>query len=198
MESNELEFGEMKNQLDLLRERLDKQIEINEKQLRRAIGEGLGSLRSRDRFGLIFCVVLTVLMPLLFVVQGCGYLFVGATFVMLAVNAITGYFMKFDATLDIDRLDLVSTSKRLLKYKHNNTIYIVYSMPVVMVWTLWYLYEICKRLQIDSASGCFIMLSCMLFGEVVGGIIGYFSFYRPSMRDADRVLNQIKEITSEE
>ena len=43
MESNELEFGEMKNQLDLLRERLDKQIEINEKQLRRAIGEGLGS-----------------------------------------------------------------------------------------------------------------------------------------------------------
>ena len=198
MESNELEFGEMKNQLDLLRERLDKQIEINEKQLRRAIGEGLGSLRSRDRFGLIFCVVLTALMPLLFVVQGYGCLFVGATFVLLAFNSLKAYLMKIDASRDIDRLDLVSTSKRLLKYKHNNTIYIVYSMPVLMVWTLWYLYEICKRLQIDSASGCFIMLSCMLFGEVVGGIIGYFSFYRPSMRDADRVLNQIKEITSEE
>ena len=198
MESNELEFGEMKNQLDLLRERLDKQIEINEKQLRRAIGEGLGSLRSRDRFGLIFCVVLTALMPLLFVVQGYGCLFVGATFVLLAFNSLKAYLMKIDASRDIDRLDLVSTSKRLLKYKHDKNIYIVYSIPVLMMWILWYLYEIGAKLQIDSLTDYLIMFSCMLSGGVLGGIIGYFSFYRPSMRDADRVLNQIKEITSEE
>ncbi|MGN0007342.1 MAG: hypothetical protein ACI35T_04530 [Alistipes sp.] len=198
MESNELEFKEMKNQFRLLRERLDKQVEINEKQLRRAIGEGLGNIRRRDRVGLFLCVALTVLLPLSLIAQGYNWLFVGATFVLLAVNAIKAYLIKIDASRNIDRLDLVSTSKRLLKYKHDNSVYIVYSMPVLMVWVLWYLYEIGVKLQIGSVTGYLLMFSCMLSGGVLGGIIGYFSFYRPSMRDADRVLGQIEEITGEE
>ena len=191
-----MEFREMKEQFCLLKEHLDKQVEINEKQLRRAIDEGLSSLHRRDRMGLTLCVVVAFLLPLSVFAQGYSYVFAGVTFLLLSFNALQAYLMKFRASRNFDQLDLITTSRRLLKYKHEQTTYIFYSMPVLAVWILWYLYEIGMKLGIDSVKGCLIMLSCMLLGGITGGLIGYFTFYRPSMRDADRVLNQIKEITN--
>lgn len=197
METNELEFREMKNQLLMLQERLDKQVEIKEKQVRRAISEGLRSIRSRDMMGLVLCVVVAILMPLSILVQGYSLVFALTTFVLLSINAIKAYLMKLNATRDMDRMDLVSTSKRLLKYKHDQRTYILYALPVVLAWTVWYLYEVGVALHIDTPMEYVIMLVIMLTGGFVGGLIGYFSFYRPSMRDADKVINQINEITND-
>lgn len=57
MEKNEMEFGEMKKQLKALQERLDKQIDINEKQMQNAISDKMNGLQRHDMRLLWLCAL---------------------------------------------------------------------------------------------------------------------------------------------
>ena len=62
-------------------------------------------------------------------------------------------------------------------------------LPLAFVWCIW-----CVR-EIGIASGMddikqFALLAC----SALVGFIGYFSMFRPAMREADAILDQIDEL----
>jgi len=192
----EMEFREMKEQLRTLQERLDHQVEINEKQLKKAIGEGINGLRRRDRRELFFCVFAAFFVTGIAMSQELTPYFICATFIFLMLNAAWKYYLKF-GDKEMSSMDMVETSKQLLLYKERSRKSLIYGLPIALVWAIWYMYEISQTFGLTERSQIIsLILTCSL-GGLFGGIIGYLRFYRPSMATADRLLNQIKELKGE-
>lgn len=193
------EFDEMRKQFALLQDRLDRQVEINEQQMKKALKKGIGQMRGRDHTAVLVCFV--------------GWIFVGATcYVMnlplafqlfvdigMGINFLCSIFMKLhvnDFRMDgMASADLVRTSQELLRYKRNNQNYMKYvSIPYILVFVGWFIYLILMEHGVSSVKDVAIIVAPMLIGAFIGGVIGVMKFYLPSIRQADEMLAQIKEL----
>lgn len=192
MENKELELDEMKQQLRKLQERLNEQVEINDKQLRKALGQNISSLRSHDMVSVAFCFVVAFLLPFLVMAQGVSYTFVVATFVFLLANAICSVFLKL-SNFPKDA-DLVTLASKVVKYKKYQRNYIFIGVPCAVVWGIFYFFELMGNLDFASTVTYVGFGIAMTIGAIVGFLIGYFRFYRPSMKKADRILSNIEDI----
>lgn len=192
MENKELELEEMKQQLRKLQERLNEQVEINDKQLRKALSQNISSLRNHDMVSVVFCFVVAFLMPFLVMAQGVSYTFVVATFVFLLINAICSVYLKL-SNFPKDA-DLVTLASKVVKYKKYQRNYIFIGVPCAVVWGIFYFFELMGNLDFASTATYVGFGIAMTIGAIVGFFIGYFRFYRPSMKKADRILSNIEDI----
>ena len=192
MEKNEMEFGEMKQQLRMLQERLDKQVDINEKQMRNAISDKMSGLQRHDMRLLWLCVVITIWVPyMVYYGSGCSLGFSIFTFVFLACFTVWQYFLKFGGR-DHLKDNLVETAKYLVQYKKNLKTAQLIGIPCALAWACMYVYELCS--MIDDKTGIMIMIGGCSFGALIGFLIGYRRFYLPSVHAADKILAQINEL----
>lgn len=189
----EMDYNEMKQQLRMLQDKLDKQVEINERQLHNAIGEGLSSLRHRDVKHVILCVVVAFLVPSVLYIQGTSHTFNIITLVFLLLNAAWRYYLKFDSA-DYHKLDVVSSARQLIKYKERHRVSLLIGIPLALVWVCFYLREQALILGANSRQDFSFLLIGAAVGLVVGFLIGYFRCYRPTMQAADKILSQINEL----
>lgn len=193
MEKNEMEFSEMKEQLRVLQNRLNEQIDINEKHLRKALAENVSGLRRHDFVGVVFCFLACFFVTGLVATQGLSLTFIVATFVFLLANAIASLLLKFNNHI-LDSTDLVTMSENALKYKERQRNYLFIGIPAALVWSAWYLFELGQQIGFKSPLAYIGMGCAMGIGAVVGFIIGYLRFYRPSIRKADKILANIKDL----
>ena len=194
MEKNEMEFSEMKQQLRMLQERLEKQVSINETQMRNAISEKMTGLQRHDMRLLWVCAVITIWLPLMvYYGQHCSLGFTIFTFVFLLANTIWQYYLKFNGR---DRLknNLVETAEYLVQYKKNLRTAQMVGIPLALVWAGLYVRDLsmCGYVQ-DPEDMKYIVGGCA-FGAVIGFMIGYRRFYLPSVHAADKILAQIGEL----
>lgn len=192
MENKELELDEMKQQLRKLQERLNEQVEINDKHLRKALGQNISSLRNHDMVGVVFCFVVAFLLPFLVMSQGVSNTFVVVTFVFLLANAICSLFLKL-SNFPKDA-DLVTLASKVLKYKKYQRNYLFIGVPCAVIWGVFYFFELVRSLGFASTATYVGFGIAMTIGAIVGFFIGYFRFYRPSMKKADRILSNIEDI----
>lgn len=197
MEKYEMEFGEMKQQLKALQSRLDKQIEINDKQMRNAISEKMNGLQRHDQRLLWLCIVVAIWIPLMcYNGQNCSLGFTIFTFVFLAANAAWQYFLKFNGR---DRLkgNLVETAEYLVKYKKNLRTSQMIGIPLALVWITLYVRELSLTAYSENPESVKYLIGGCIFGAIIGFLIGYRRFYLPSVHAADKILNQINELKGE-
>lgn len=193
MEKNEMEFGEMKKQLKALQERLDKQIDINEKQMQNAISDKMNGLQRHDMRLLWLCAFIAIWIPLMvYYYQGCSVEFTIFTFVFLSANAIWQYFLKFNGR---DRLrgNLVETAKYLVQYKKNLRTSQMIGIPCALVWACLYVRDLSTNGYGDMIDMKYLVFGCAL-GACIGFVFGYRRFYLPSVRTADKILAQIEDL----
>lgn len=192
MENKELELDEMKQQLRKLQERLNEQVEINDKHLRKALGQNIISLRNHDMVGVVFCFVVAFLLPFLVMSQGVSNTFVVVTFLFLLANAICSLFLKL-SNFPKDA-DLVTLASKVLKYKKYQRNYLFIGVPCAVIWGGFYFFELVDSLGFTSTATYVGFGIAMTIGAIVGFFIGYFRFYRPSMKKADRILANIEDL----
>ena len=193
METNELEFREMKQQLRLLQERLDKEVEIRDKQLKSAIAEGFCGLRRRDRIGRVVCIVATIFVIGETYFLGLPNYFIISTLIFLIVTDYMAFKHKFNHKA-LDKMDMVEASKYLIKFKNYNIKAISINLPLAICWVIWFISETCKVSGSTSVSEMLPFIIGGVIGCITGGLIGYFGMFRPSMRDADKLIKQIEEL----
>lgn len=194
MEKNEMEFSEMKLQLKALQERLDKQVDINDKQMRNAIGEKMNGLQRHDQRLLWLCAVIAIWLPLMvYYTQHCSLGFSIFTFVFLVANAIWQYFLKFNGR---DRLrdNLVETAEYLVQYKKNLRTAQMIGIPCALVWVGLYLRELSVTGFVQDPETMKSVVFGCTFGAILGFLIGYRRFYLPSVHAADKIIAQINEL----
>ena len=194
MEQNINELQELKEQLVALNEKLDKQAEISDNMIRKALDASIGRLRTLGGKKFFFCVLATVLVLGITIFQGVSFALIIATALFMGVNTYMGYVLwQKEKSMD-GSSDLIGTMNKVLDYKKYNRDTTLFMLPVAILWTVWYVADIGRVLGLTATKEYAGLAIACLIGGIIGGIIGYFTAYRPSMKEADEILGQIKEI----
>lgn len=195
MEQNINEIQELKEQLAALNSKLDKQAEIGDNMIKKALKSSIGRLQNLGNKKLAFCIIAPIFVLLIMFLQGLGWVIIAATAVMFAVNAWVQYLLCKKERELVGDGDLLGTMRRVVDYKrlHRNTT--LWATPIAILWAVWYVYEVGKELGFLGGREFLGLALACLIGGVIGWLIGYFSFYLPTRKTADEIIDQINDLT---
>ena len=191
MISHELE--EMRAQLGMLKDKLEKQTIINETHIRNSMKSKMSDINKTVTGTIIAGVFALCYCTWFFYWQDFSLAFVIATFVMLAVClGITIAQRVILGKMDFSQGNLVETAEKLSKIKKHYQDWYKIAIPMIIVWFGWMIYEMLSIHGIESPMA--IGFCCgALIGGVIGGIIG-MRINRKVARKATEILDQIAEL----
>lgn len=195
MENNTLissELETMRQQISLLKGKLEKQTIVNEMHIRRTM-KSKRSEMTRVVAGTIFGGVFAlVYCPWFFYTQELSTAFIVFTTVMLAVclglTIKQQYILK---SLDFSQGNLVGTAAVLNKIRRHYKEWYKIAIPLILFWFGWLMYEMISTLGTDAK----VIGFCA--GAAVGGLIGGFIGFRINRKVVDKaneILDQIEEL----
>lgn len=186
------ELEEMRSQISLLKDKLDKQTIINDQHIRRSMKSNMSDI-NRTIFGSIIAGAFALPYCIWFFwSQGLSTIFVVATAVMLAV--CLGLTIAKQVTLkrlDLSYGNLVEVAEKLGGIKKHYQDWIKIAIPMLLLWFSWLIYEIISTLGISPTTMGFCA------GALLGGLIGGFVGMRMNKKVISRtteILSQIKDL----
>lgn len=196
MENNTLishELEEMRAQLGMLKDKLEKQTIINETHIRNSMKSKMSDINKTVTGTIIAGVFALCYCTWFFYWQDFSLAFVIATFVMLAVClGITIAQRVILGKMDFSQGNLVETAEKLSKIKKHYQDWYKIAIPMIIVWFGWMIYEMLSIHGMESPMA--IGFCCgALIGGVIGGIIG-MRINRKVARKATEILDQIAEL----
>jgi uncharacterized membrane protein YbjE (DUF340 family) len=196
MENNTLishELEEMRAQLGMLKEKLEKQTIINETHIRNSMKSKMSDINKTVTGTIIAGVFALCYSTWFFYWQDFSLAFVISTFVMLAVClGITIAQRVILGKMDFSQGNLVETAEKLSKIKKHYQDWYKIAVPMLIVWFGWMMYEILSIHGLESPMA--IGFCCGAFiGGVIGGIFG-MRINRKVARKATEILDQIAEL----
>lgn len=188
-----MQLEEMREQIAMLKGKLENQKIVNEKQLRNSMTNKMSKI-DRTMLGtviagliaLIYCTwFFTSLMHL-----SAAFTFATAALIS-ACLVITLYKHHSFRRIDISRGNIIDVVERLTKInKHYNNWWKI-ALPILLVWYGWFAYELLTLYNYNShvigiCVGCF-----------VGGVIGLYAGFKINskiVKETDEILCQIHEL----
>ena len=191
--SNELE--EMREQIGILKDKLEKQNIVNEQHIRRSMKSKMSSI-NRTIAGTI--IAGTFALPYcswFFWSQDLSKLFIVATAIMLTVClGLTILQQVRLKNLDFSGSNLVETAEQLSKVKKHYSEWHWVALPMVIIWLGWLMYEMLNKMGTEPYVFGFCCGAAV--GAIIGGIIG-FRINRKVIRKTGEILEQIEELQRE-
>ena len=196
MENNTLishELEEMRAQLGMLKDKLEKQTIINETHIRNSMKSKMSDINKTVTGTIIAGVFALCYSTWFFYWQDFSLAFVIATFVMLAVCLGTTIAQRVIlGKMDFSQGNLVETAEKLSKIKKHYQDWYKIAIPMITVWFGWMMYEMLSIHSLESPMA--IGFCCgALIGGVIGGILG-MRINRKVARKATEILDQIAEL----
>ena len=196
MENNTLishELEEMRAQLGMLKDKLEKQTIINETHIRNSMKSKMSDINKTVTGTIIAGVFALCYCTWFFYWQDFSLAFVIATFVMLAVClGITIAQRIILGKMDFSQGNLVETAEKLSKIKKHYQDWYKIAIPMIIVWFGWMMYEMISIHGMESPMA--IGFCCgAIIGGILGGIIG-MRINRKVARKAAEILDQIAEL----
>lgn len=191
--TNELE--QMREQITLLRSKLDNEAIINERLLRRAMHD---KVRGITRDNTVMIIAGTIAIPYTYIAfqhLGLSMPFSIATALLLAISVVATWWgqrgLHADELLDGD---VVSVGRQVLKLKQMNDRWLWYSIPILLAWLGWLIWEAYQQVGGTPLFNGFVTGS--IVGLIIGGVIGGKVRYR-TQRRVREILAHIEELTKE-
>lgn len=198
MENNTLisqELEEMRSQINILKDKLEKQNIVNEQHIRRSMKSKMSSINRTiagtiiaGSFALPYCTWF-------FWSQDLSKLFIVATAIMLAVClGLTILQQVRLKNLDFSDSNLVETAEELSKVKKHYSEWKWVALPMIIIWLGWLIYEMINNMGTEP----YVIGFCCgaAVGAIIGGIIG-FRINRKVIRKTGEILEQIEELQRE-
>lgn len=180
---------EMKQQMELLKKKLENQSIINEKIMRSAMKGKLGNLNRMGRIFFVLGILVAIWAPGFFYEMGCSLWFCGGTFAMLLFCALKTLQYHRDLwRLDLNGNNILETGKKVAKLRDRYREWRKIAYPMIVVWLIWTCIEIYLIYGQDAIWFC----SGGISGGLIGGIFGT-RMNNKVIRTADSLLEQIRE-----
>ena len=193
--SHELE--EMRSQIGILRDKLEKQNIINEQHIRKSMKSKMSDINRTITMTIFLGIFALVYCTWFFWSQGCSVAFTTATAVMLAVCLALTILQRVGlGRIDLSAGNLVETAEKLSKVRVHYKNWYKISVPMILAWLVWLGFEMWNILGTETSYA--IGFYCGAFvGVIFGGIIG-MRINRKIIRNATEILEQIKELQKED
>lgn len=189
------ELEEMRSQIDILKNQLEKQVIVNDTHIRNSMKSKASDINRTVGATIFLGVIALIYCTWFFYSQGLSLLFVIATAIMLATCIILTIAQKAAlGKLDFSSDNIVETAKILGKIKTHYSEGHRIAIPMILIWFGWLIYEVISTL---GPSPMTIGFCCGAFiGGILGGIMG-FRINRKVVRKASEILSQIAELQNE-
>lgn len=188
------ELAEMKRELKLLRERLDKENIISRNHIKKGMQKNISHLSRYGRMEVVLGVFALINFQFIFSHFGFSAAFMTVTSLGLLGAVIASIIYHRNIfKLNTGMLDLLSMAYELSRLKQRYATWRRYAIPCMIVWIGWMCYEcymMNNEIAMSLATGC-------LVGAVIGGVIGTRLYYRQVSR-IDEVLQNIEELRKTE
>lgn len=187
------ELLQMREQLSVLKDKLEKETIVNDKLMRRAMKAKVSSINREKR---IMQIIGTLAIPyFIFVFKmliDVSWWFIGATDAFLLFALIYTYVEYKDVRAnDLMSEDLLVVRNKILRTKRMNASWLRFGIPFLIIWIVWFIFE---TIHLPSSEAILIG-GCI--GIIFGLIFGIQS-YRKTQRQLSEVIQQIEEFTAEQ
>ena len=187
---NTTELNEMKEQISLLRRKLEKETIVNEKLIRSSMRDKLKAVKRRSY---ILCAVVIGACPLwaspIFDFHSIWFMGVTIAFLFIAV-AYEIYCNQLLSTQNYVSGKLIDEARKLNRYKQLSRQWHWFSIPFLFIWLSWFVYEATSVGDFHANN----ILIGGLIGGTIGGVIGW-RIYRKGQNAVSEVIEQIEELT---
>ena len=188
-ENSTYELEEMKQQMALLKKKLEQQKIVNESVLRSAMKKKLYGLNKRVRVIFILGIFVAIWAPGYFTILGFSPLFCAATAVMLLFSAFkTFQYHRKLWRLNFSQSNLIELSEQLTLLRKRYKEWYKIAWCMIIPWFIWIIYEAYSIYGEESVW----FLGGSAVGVIIGGLIGT-RINNNIIRRADELLEQIDE-----
>lgn len=185
------EMDEMKQQIALLKKKLDSQTIVNERLMDRAMRSNLSVLNRR---AWVLGSMGVLAMPYcwwVFTKFHFSTAFAAATVVFLAISIVATWLQHRGVTpSELMRLDLLTVAARMQRLRKNYLDWLKFSIPALLCWLCWFVVE---GLRMDDNSLIVPFVVGGSVGAAVGAAVGV-TYLRRTLRTIREVLRQIEEL----
>ena len=186
------ELEEMRSQIAILKNKLDKQAIISDTHIRNSMKSKRSDM-TRIIAATIFIGVLS--MPYctwIFCKYGFSLYFIFASDIMLAVCIGLTIKQRFTLkNLDFTQGNLVDVAEKLNKVKTHYHGWIKFALPMILIWVSWLAYETLSKMEPGPMQMGFLSGSAV--GVILGGFFG-FRINRKIVSKSTEILKQIQEL----
>lgn len=187
------ELDDMRSQLNLLKQKLNKEEIVNEKLMRKVTSERLSKIKRDNKITALLTAVFTPVNIYILCEVGMSVPFtIVTTLYMLLCLWMSVYSRRGINPADVINGNLVTTKKNMLRYKSLSNRWLMCAIPFLLIWFSWLIYEL-SAFATDFNKGA-IAGGCI--GAVAGTVLGII-YYRKSKKNLDSAIQEITELTKE-
>lgn len=202
MEENNtmMELEQMREQMQVLRNKLDTQEIVNEKLVKNSVKSKMSWIKKFVYFELLlvpFTALMAYVLKEMFNLSWFTYAFI---VVLSAIDAVCDYRINV-ASLDLEKVEkhnLSDTLQKLVAMKKMRAKAFFIMMLLSIPLFIWASIEMWKNISISTSTNTFN--TNILYGGLVGGIIGFFvgiyisiRIYRKMQATNDEIIAQLEE-----
>ena len=187
------ELEDMRAQIAILKDKLDKQTIVNDAHIRNSM-KSKRSEMTRTIGITIFAGVLAIQYCIgIFCYMGLSPVFIVATGLMLAVCVWLTIRQQLTLkALDFSQGKLLEVAEKLSWVKVHYHEWIKIALPLIIVWFSWLIYEVITHCGTDEPMAIGFCIGAAI-GGVIGGIVGN-RVNRKIVRQSTEILEQIEEL----
>ena len=189
MENTDNTLREMQQQMQQLREKLNKEQIINERLLQKSCRQTVDRLKFKSNLPIVFAIIAILCSP--------AYLSFGLSPWFLILNCVL-MLVSIVATILTNRhipqmdKDLVTATNELTRYKKIHAEWLKYSIPALIVWLGCLIWDFLRN-QTISQMELFGFFAGISTGLILGILLG-LKIRRDQLNAADELISQIEEL----
>lgn len=184
------ELDEMRQQMAILKDKLESQTIVNDRFIRRSIKRGLSTINRRY---LVMAIIALLMIPYGYwafvMLNGLSVaLWLAMCVLMLAV---VGFIYFNGSVLRDDNLmggNLVEVKRKLALAKKRDGNWPWFGIPVALAWASWAVYEMAQK-----AGGGEYLVPCCIVGMLIGALIGLRVHFKTQRHYRD-IIEQLEDL----
>ena len=193
---NEFELDDLRQQIEDLKNKVNKQGRLNEELVKKAIQ---GKMRGVHGIILKLAIVAVLCIPFYIMMKyqvGLSWPLTIFTIVFMLASVTSDYFIN---RIDVSHMgdDMVGTAAKLVKMKRNRVIGQRIGIGVALLWLAWFCYEYFMLNSVYGTEAAWFSMIGIFVGALIGGIIG-IRIFNKMQRANDEMIDQINELMREQ
>ena len=184
-------FEEMRQQMAILKKKLEKQEIINESIIRQTIKKNASSILTHYYITTLLCILIIPFSYWVFVkLNQCSMAFwIGTSIFMLICMGVSLYNSQNLKGTNLFEKDLMESQSHLARAKKLDANWLLIGIPLCLIWLGWLTYELyCQGNEV--ANGMFVG---EFTGAAIGTAIGLFIHFK-TQRQYKEMIEQIEEL----
>ena len=189
MENTDNTLREMQQQMQQLREKLNKEQIINERLLQKSCRQTVDRLKFKSNLPIVFAIIAILCSPA-YLSFGLSPWFLILTCVLMLVSIVATILTNRHIP-QMDK-DLVTATSELTRYKKIHAEWLKYSIPALIVWLGCLIWDFLRNQTISKVE-FYGFIAGISTGLILGILLG-LKIRRDQLNAADELISQIEEL----